>query len=57
MLKFCTTENLTHEEGRGIFARKIKDLIAMRKYILVFLIALLLYLLDIKSHKNIAYLI
>ena len=40
MLKFCTTENLTHEEGRGIFARKIKDLIAMRKYVIVFVIAL-----------------
>ncbi len=40
MLKFCTTENLTHNDRYGIFARQIKHFVAMRKYISVFVIAL-----------------
>lgn len=40
MLKICTTENLTHLMGHGIFAAQTKKLIAMRKFLLIALIAL-----------------
>ena len=40
MLKICTTENLTHFEGRGIFAAQTKKLIAMKKFFLIIVIAL-----------------
>ena len=40
MLKICTTENLTHFEGRGIFAGQTKKLIAMKKFFLIIVIAL-----------------
>ena len=40
MLKICTTENLTHFEGRGIFAALTKKLIAMKKFFFIIVIAL-----------------
>ena len=40
MLKICTTENLTHFEGRGIFAAQTKKLIVMKKFFLIIVIAL-----------------
>ena len=50
MLKICTTENLTHFEGRGIFAHQTKKLIAMKKYILLFVIVL--SVLSVQAQKK-----